>query len=93
MRQGLWRASPALCRDCLAKWPDAPFGERLRAFRLAAGLTVRELAGRVGVADSVLHGCECDGGQRLAWSLLLRLARVLGTGLLSLGVEGPHPEA
>ena len=90
MRQGFWLARPALCLDCLAKVPSAPFGERLRAFRLAAGLTVGELAGLVGVTASALHWYERDRRLRLPWGLLLKLTGVLGVALLSLGMEGPR---
>src|SRR5436309_1580357 len=37
------------CLDCLAKHPEAPFGEHLKAFRLAAGLHQAELADRAGI--------------------------------------------
>ena len=61
---------------CLAGAPSAPFGERLRAFRLAAGLTAGELAGLVGVVPETVHGYERDEAQRLPWTVLLKLAGV-----------------
>jgi hypothetical protein len=36
-RKGLWLGKKPLCLACLAKRPDAPFPERLRAYRLARG--------------------------------------------------------
>lgn len=39
----------ALCLPCLAKRPGAAFAERLKAYRLAAGLTRPELARRAGL--------------------------------------------
>jgi transcriptional regulator with XRE-family HTH domain len=44
----------ALCLPCLHNSPHAPFGQRLKALRLAAGLTQGELAARVGVTPSCL---------------------------------------
>ena len=89
MRQGIWTTNPALCLACLAKVPAASFGERLRAFRLYRGLTVRELAERADISCDRVHFYERDVPQHLEWAVLLRLAGVLGVGLLSLGVEGP----
>jgi hypothetical protein len=42
------------CLACVAKDHHAPFGVRLRATRLAAGLTVAELAKRIGMEMSTL---------------------------------------
>src|SRR5262245_11533584 len=42
----------ALCRTCLAKTPEAPFGQRLKALRLAAGLTKAELARQAGITEN-----------------------------------------
>jgi transcriptional regulator with XRE-family HTH domain len=89
LRQGIWNTRPVLCLACLAKAPSAPFGERLRAFRLDQGLTVAELADRAGLCRGRVHSYERDAPQHLEWAVLLRLAGVLGAGLLSLGVEGP----
>jgi transcriptional regulator with XRE-family HTH domain len=44
--RGINYKTQALCLACLAKYPDASFGVRLKAFRLAAGLTLKELTGR-----------------------------------------------
>jgi hypothetical protein len=57
-RQGRWTTRPTLCLNCLAKWPDAPFGERLRAFRLARGMTTDELALGVGLSFPLVNSYE-----------------------------------
>jgi transcriptional regulator with XRE-family HTH domain len=38
-----------LCVACTMRRPDMPFGHRLKAFRLAAGLTCASLAARAGM--------------------------------------------
>jgi DNA-binding XRE family transcriptional regulator len=70
---------PPLCLACLAKSPDAPFAERLKSHRLAAGLTQPELARRAGVAVRSIAGYE-RGEVRPKGKTLARLARVLGPG-------------
>jgi len=52
-----------LCLPCLGKSPQAPFGQRLKALRLAAGLTQGELAKRSGVTPSCL--CMYEAGKKL----------------------------
>jgi transcriptional regulator with XRE-family HTH domain len=84
---GIKPSTRALCLDCLAKHPEATFGERLRAFRLAAGLTVQELASRIGSTPGWLTRCE-HGHARPGWSTIAGMIRELGTGLVTLGLEG-----
>jgi transcriptional regulator with XRE-family HTH domain len=43
---------------CLANRPDATFGERLKAHRLAAGLTLKELARGAGLRYQNLSAYE-----------------------------------
>ncbi len=77
-------AHDTFCLPCLAKHPKATFGERLRAYRVAAGLTRKELARR---AQLPIHVVEYyDGGKSgdPQWSKVRRLALVLGVGLLGL---------
>jgi DNA-binding XRE family transcriptional regulator len=69
-----------LCLACLAVLPDAPFAERLKAHRLAAGLTQTELAGRSGVAEGSISMNE-RGQVTPGAASLARLVRVLGPGL------------
>jgi hypothetical protein len=82
---GLQRNAPALCLKCLARTPGASFGQRLRAYRLAAGLAQRQLAERAGMATGTVWSYEQDEtvprGRHLA-----RLVAVLGPGLV-----GPEP--
>src|SRR5262249_47636379 len=56
-RAEIVRGAPALGKPpllCLAARPGAPFAERLRAYRVAAGQTRLELAERSGVGASTL---------------------------------------
>jgi transcriptional regulator with XRE-family HTH domain len=65
------------CVACVAKDRRAPFRVRLRAARLAAGLTVAELAKRIGMEMSTLLYWELQG-KRPRESLVRRLADALG---------------
>jgi hypothetical protein len=71
---------PPLCLACLADRPGAPFAVRLRAYRVAAGLTVVRLAARSGVGASTLWTYEAGGCPPLARNLA-KLVRVLGPGV------------
>jgi transcriptional regulator with XRE-family HTH domain len=48
------------CLQCLAHHPEATFGQRLKAHRLAAGLTTAAVARRSGVARTLLIRYELD---------------------------------
>jgi transcriptional regulator with XRE-family HTH domain len=76
-----------LCLACLAKHPDASFGERLKAFRMAAGLTLKVLGQRLGRDHQALAGYE-SGTCSPKWSRLVLLIRVFGAGSVTLGLEG-----
>jgi transcriptional regulator with XRE-family HTH domain len=76
----------ALCLTCLASSPDADLGVRLKAFRLAAGLTKTELARRLGVATMTVHQYEA-GARQPRWQQLALLIAVLGPGLMTLGLR------
>ncbi len=78
-------AAAALCLSCLAAEPGAPFGRRLKAFRLAGGLTKAEVAARAGLSYQVLRNYE-RGVREPRWPQLVRLIRVLGPGLVTLGL-------
>jgi transcriptional regulator with XRE-family HTH domain len=71
----------ALCLRCLTLHPETPFGQRLKAFRLAAGLTEAELARRSGVPQTSLSTFELRDREP-CWSTLVKLVRVLGVGLM-----------
>jgi hypothetical protein len=47
---------PVPCLDCLAKQPDAPFGLRLKVFRMTAGLTQAALE-KLGGGRAAHHQC------------------------------------
>jgi DNA-binding CsgD family transcriptional regulator len=75
-RPGGLRVS-TLCLPCLARRPDATLAERLRAHRVAAGLTCSRLAQRAGVKTCAVTHYEV--GRRVPTDeVLRRLARVLG---------------
>jgi transcriptional regulator with XRE-family HTH domain len=76
----LERNRPPLCLRCLAKRPGAPFAERLKAHRLAAGLTQAELAARARLAEHTICAYE-RGAKRPKAETLARLGGVLGPGL------------
>jgi transcriptional regulator with XRE-family HTH domain len=69
------------CLACLAKHPKATFGQRLKAHRLAAGLTLAALGQRTGIAKSLIGSYECDRSEP-RWRTLAKLIRVLGIGLV-----------
>jgi transcriptional regulator with XRE-family HTH domain len=76
----------ALCLSCLAERPEAPFGRRLLAFRLAAGLTRAELAACAGIHPSLIHYYEVKGTMP-RWDRIVPLIQVLGVDLVALGFE------
>jgi transcriptional regulator with XRE-family HTH domain len=78
-----------LCLACLAERPGSPFGVRLKACRLAAGLTAEKLAARSGVPQRGIRSME-GNSWRPRWEWVARLVRVLGADLVTLGlVDGP----
>ncbi len=78
-------AGRALCLPCVGSRPDVPFGARLKAFRLAAGLMKAELADRAGISPMAIHYYE-SGAREPRWSQLAPLVRILGPGLVTLGL-------
>jgi hypothetical protein len=42
--------APVFCRACLAQHPEATLGQRIRAYHLAAGLTLKALGEQTGIA-------------------------------------------
>jgi DNA-binding XRE family transcriptional regulator len=71
-----------MCPECLPA--DAPFAQRLRACRLAAGMTQLELAKNAGVAHASIVQYEL-GNELPRFENLAKLARVLGKRLVILG--------
>jgi hypothetical protein len=82
-------AVPAYCLDCLPA--DAPFGVRLKAHRLAAGLTLGALATRSGIRYQRLSAYE-RGAEEPAWGNLVRLVGALGPGVLPELGEGERAD-
>lgn len=66
----------ALCLPCLEKTPDATFAEALRAYRLAAGLGLAELARRAGVGQPVVYRCD-EGIGRPSAGTLAKLVKAM----------------
>ena len=80
----------ALCLECLGRRAGIPFGRRLKAFRLAAGLTKAELGSRCGLPSSAL--CKYEGqGVTPYIAAALRLVEALDVSLKALGLDGRPP--
>jgi transcriptional regulator with XRE-family HTH domain len=75
-----------LCLRCVERRPDTPFGTRLKAFRLAAGLTQQQLAERTGINPDTIASLEGRRYKSPAWPHLLALVKVLGPDLVCLGL-------
>ena len=56
------------------------FGERLKALRLAAGLTQEKLAEQIGMRPQHLTRLE-TGGRTPSWETVLRIAKALNVSL------------
>jgi transcriptional regulator with XRE-family HTH domain len=88
----------AWCPGCLRHHPEAPLGERLKTFRLVAGLTQQALAREVRIGQSTVHRLEA-GAARLPWRVLAALIRRFGValvdveGVLSSGGPSPSPRS
>jgi transcriptional regulator with XRE-family HTH domain len=74
-------AGSALCLTCLDGRADVAFGPRLKALRLAAGLSQADLSKRSGIPPGSIRTYE-DGSRSPRRRSIDRLARVLGHGLL-----------
>ena len=77
-----------LCLSCLAKNPEATFGEYLKAFRLASGMTVVNLAAKTGVPTFTISAYE--EGRRVSptWPVILRLFQSMGVYLIMIPKDG-----
>jgi transcriptional regulator with XRE-family HTH domain len=83
-------AGQALCLACLEICPGATHGERLRAFRLAAGLMKLELARKAAMPEMMVRRLE-QGRHRPRLTTLHRLARALGIPRQALDPGGLVP--
>ena len=77
----LGRYGAAYCLRCLAEHSEARFGERLRAHRLAAGMSQQDLADATGIYAQELSCYERDQREPV-WRSVAKLVRVLGVGLV-----------
>jgi len=81
-RHGKWiRSARVLCLKCLDK-KGTRFPQRLRSLRIAAGLSAKKLAARVGLNGSTITDAE-RGASRLRPRTLAKLTTVLGPRLLA----------
>lgn len=80
------RATELYCPACLLKHPEATFGQRLRAFRLAKGLTREELGKRSGMTGSMMGKIE-QGQKRPTALAMWAIARGLGVSVEALVCE------
>jgi transcriptional regulator with XRE-family HTH domain len=69
--------APSLCLPCLARRPRAPFGQRLRAHRIAWGLSREALCRRAGLGLGAVATLE-RGAHRPQPGTLRKLAGALG---------------
>jgi transcriptional regulator with XRE-family HTH domain len=76
-----------LCPECLTGHPEAGFALRLRALRIAAGLTLTGLAERAGVSIVAIHAYE-HGRRQPKPRSRAKLVRVLGPGLVPTDGQG-----
>ncbi|WP_147274722.1 helix-turn-helix domain-containing protein [Phyllobacterium bourgognense] len=76
MAHGLLGAMVTLIRNSAAARIDKDLGAKLRAFRLAAGLTQSELGELMGLSHSQLQKYEI-GKDRMAASTLVQFCKVL----------------
>jgi transcriptional regulator with XRE-family HTH domain len=80
-RRGMAPQVSAWCLTCLRQHPKAPFGERLKALRLAAGLSQLDLARQTGVGRTPVGRFEAGRG-RQTWPVLVALIDRLGLALV-----------
>jgi transcriptional regulator with XRE-family HTH domain len=83
-------AGKARCLACLAGQPCVGLWQRLKSFRLAAGLLQTDLAREAGVKDEIIRRCERERS-RPRPATRARLARALGVPAAALEPGGPVP--
>ncbi len=77
-------AGNTMCLICVSKGPRATFGQRLKAFRLAVGMTRTELSAGAELSESMIRYYEGDWGTPTVEGAT-RLAQALGLTLEVLG--------
>jgi transcriptional regulator with XRE-family HTH domain len=83
-------AKNTLCLICMARGPEATFGQRLKAFRLAVAMNRTELAREAGISPPMIQHYEEDRHFPNTASRF-KLAEALGITLEVLGVGRPMP--
>jgi ribosome-binding protein aMBF1 (putative translation factor) len=83
---GIRNNGSTLCVDCLSLLPEPTFAQRLKTYRLVAGLSVEELAGRTRLLRQLLSDYERGAGTP-NWETLVKLLRVLGTEMVTVGFK------
>jgi predicted transcriptional regulator len=82
MRMRANNNGPVYCLCCLPG--DATFGQRLKARRLAKGITLRALCEQTGIVCTLLSKYERDVVEPKCRTVM-KLIRVLGTELMAAG--------
>jgi transcriptional regulator with XRE-family HTH domain len=67
-----------LCLSCLSTRPNLEFGEHLKAFRLAAGLKIVDLARKAGLPSTVISSYEHGRIGAPTWQKVACLFQALG---------------
>jgi transcriptional regulator with XRE-family HTH domain len=78
------------CLICVARGPEATFGQRLKAFRLAVGLTRRELDLLADLPASSVQNYEQDR-RNPTETTRAKLAEAIGVTVEVLGIGRPIP--
>jgi transcriptional regulator with XRE-family HTH domain len=84
-------AGKALCLSCLDRSPGAPFGQRLKAFRLAAGLAMADLNQWAQLAPGMVWQYEREH-RHPSPATRARLAKALRISLAVLEGDAPIPQ-
>jgi DNA-binding XRE family transcriptional regulator len=75
-----------LCLACVERDPETQFGVRLKAFRLAAGMTQRQVAERTGIHPQRIADMEFSATANPTWGQIRTFVRVFGPGIVCLGI-------
>jgi transcriptional regulator with XRE-family HTH domain len=81
-----------LCLACVERDPETPFGVRLKAFRLAAGMTQLQLAERTAIHPQRIADMEFSATANPTWVQVIAFMRVFGPDIVCLGIKGEAME-
>lgn len=79
----LWTRQTALCLACLGKMPEASFADRLKALRVARGLSQVDLAREATLSRSTIRQFESGEIQNPKFNTLRKLVKILGAKLVA----------